>query len=92
MDLLKQPLSRPFGMEEQVITLVSANAHIFRDIPVEKIKEFRLALLDYFAVNHGDLMSQIRQGQDLPDDLRSAIEEVSGVFKQQFLQDDAVEE
>ena len=37
-------------------------------------------------------MSQIRQGQDLPDDLRSAIEEVSGVFKQQFLQDDAVEE
>ena len=92
MELLKQPLSRPFGMEEQVITLVSANAHIFSDIPVEKIKEFRLALLDYFAVNHGDLMSQIRQGQDLPDDLRSAIEEVSGVFKQQFLQDDAVEE
>ena len=92
MELLKQPLSRPFGMEEQVITLVSANAHIFSDIPVEKIKEFRLALLDYFAVNHGDLMSQIRQGQDLSDDLRSAIEEVSGVFKQQFLQDDAVEE
>ena len=92
MELLKQPLSRPFGMEEQVITLVSANAHIFSDIPVEKIKEFRLALLDYFAVNHGDLMNQIRQGQDLPDDLRSAIEEVSGVFKQQFLQDDAVEE
>ena len=92
MELLKQPLSRPFGMEEQVITLVSANAHIFSDIPVEKIKEFRLALLDYFAVNHGDLMSQIRQGQDLPDDLRSAIEEVSGVFKQQFLQDEAVEE
>ena len=92
MELLKQPLSRPFGMEEQVITLVSANAHIFSDIPVEKIKEFRLALLDYFAVNHRDLMSQIRQGQDLPDDLRSAIEEVSGVFKQQFLQDDAVEE
>ena len=92
MELLKQPLSRPFGMEEQVITLVSANAHIFSDIPVEKIKEFRLALLDYFAVNHGDLMSQIRQGQDVPDDLRSAIEEVSGVFKQQFLQDDAVEE
>ena len=92
MELLKQPLSRPFGMEEQVITLVSANAHIFSDIPVEKIKEFRLALLDYFAVNHGDLMSQIRQGQDLPDDLRSSIEEVSGVFKQQFLQDDAVEE
>lgn len=92
MELLKQPLSRPFGMEEQVITLVSANAHIFSDIPVEKIKEFRLALLDYFAVNHRDLMSQIRQGQDLSDDLRSAIEEVSGVFKQQFLQDDAVEE
>ena len=92
MELLKQPLSRPFGMEEQVITLVSANAHIFSDIPVEKIKEFRLALLDYFAVNHGDLMSQIRQGQDLPDDLRSSIEEVSSVFKQQFLQDDAVEE
>ena len=92
MELLKQPLSRPFGMEEQVITLVSANAHIFSDIPVEKIKEFRLALLDYFAVNHGDLMSQIRQGQDLPDDLRSSIEEVSGVFKQQFLQDYAVEE
>ena len=37
MELLKQPLGRPFTMAEQVITLVAANAHVFSDLPVEKI-------------------------------------------------------
>ena len=41
MELLKQPLGRPFTMAEQVITLVAANAHVFSDLPVEKIKAFR---------------------------------------------------
>ena len=34
MELLKQPLGRPFTMAEQVITLVAANAHVFSDLPV----------------------------------------------------------
>ena len=49
---MKQPLGRPFTMAEQVITLVAANAHVFSDLPVEKIKAFRLGLLDDFAKNH----------------------------------------
>jgi len=56
MELLKQPLGRPFTMAEQVITLVAANAHVFSDLPVEKIKAFRLGLLDDFAKKHADIL------------------------------------
>ena len=59
MELLKQPLGRPFTMAEQVITLVAANAHVFSDLPVEKIKAFRLGLLDDFAKNHADIIGRL---------------------------------
>ena len=81
MELLKQPLSRPFSMAEQVIILVSANAHIFSDIEIAKIKQFRTDMLDYFAAEHSDIISQLNSSKDLSDDLKKAIVEAAEEFK-----------
>lgn len=81
MELLKQPLGHPFTMEEQVITLVAANAHIFSDLPVGEIKQFRLDLLEDFSKNHADIISRLNSTKDLTDDVKEAIIEAATEFK-----------
>ncbi|MBD8972950.1 MAG: F0F1 ATP synthase subunit alpha, partial [Clostridiales bacterium] len=86
MELLKQPLGHPFTMAEQVITLVSANAHIFSDVPADKIRQFRLDLLKDFAVNHSDIISQLEASKDLSEDVKESIVEAATEFKAQAFQ------
>ncbi len=81
MELLKQPLGHPFTMEEQVITLVAANTHVFSDLPVDEIKQFRLDLLEDFAKNHADIISRLNSTKDLTDDVKEAIIEAATEFK-----------
>jgi F-type H+-transporting ATPase subunit alpha len=81
MELLKQPLNRPFSMAEQVIILVSANAHIFSDLDIASLKKFRTDMLDYFAAEHSDIISQLQTSKDLSDDLKTAIIEAATEFK-----------
>lgn len=81
MELLKQPVSSPFSMAEQVIILVAANAHIFSDIPVEKIRDFREKMLAYFAEEHSGIISTLELSRELGDDVKSGIVEVAEEFK-----------
>ncbi len=81
MELLKQPLNRPFSMAEQVIILVSANAHIFSDLEPAQIKDFRAGLLDYFAKEHSDIITALNTSKDLTDDTKEAIIEAAGQYK-----------
>ncbi len=81
MELLKQPLNRPFSMAEQVIILVSANAHIFSDLEPAQIKDFRAGLLDYFAKEHPDIITALNTSKDLTDDTKEAIIEAAGQYK-----------
>ena len=81
MELLKQPLNRPFTMAEQVIILVAANGHIFSDLEIGKVKNFRTEMLDFFASEHGDIISQLQTSKELTDDLKEAIIEAATEFK-----------
>ena len=92
MELLKQPLGHPFTMAEQVITLVSANAHIFSDVPADKIKQFRLDLLHDFALNHSDIISQLEASKDLSEDVKESIVEAATEFKAQAFQSEEASE
>ena len=81
MELLKQPLNRPFSMAEQVIILVAANAHIFSDLETASIKKFRAEMLDYFVAEHNDIISQLNTSKDLTEDIKTAIIEAATEFK-----------
>lgn len=83
MELLKQPLNHPFSMAEQVIILVTANAHIYSDIEPEEIQKFRAGLLDDFEKNHSDIMKELTSTKDLSDDLKASIIEAANAYKGQ---------
>ena len=84
MELLKQPLGNPFSMAEQVITLVSANAHIFSDMDASKVKKFRMDLLQEFHTNHSDLISQLENAKDLTDDIKDRIVDAAKDFVEHY--------
>ena len=84
MELLKQPLGNPFSMAEQVITLVSANAHIFSDMEASKVKKFRMDLLQEFHTNHSDLISQLENAKDLTDDIKDRIVDAAKDFVEHY--------
>ncbi len=83
MELLKQPLGRPLDMAEQVITLVCANAHIFSEVPLEKVKQFRFDLLSEFKLNHQDIVNELESTKNLTDEMKEAIIEAAKEFKNQ---------
>ena len=73
MEVLKQPLYRPLSMAEQVITLVVATAKGFLEVPLAKIKDYQMGLLDYIRENHGEIVTELEETKALDDTLRQAI-------------------
>jgi F-type H+-transporting ATPase subunit alpha len=82
MELLKQPLGCPMSMAEQVITLVSANAHIFSDLEPAQVKSFQKGLLADFAANHSDIITQLESTKQLSDDVKAGIEDAARAYKE----------
>ena len=81
MELLKQPLGHPMSMAEQVITLVCANAHIFSDLDVSRVKPFQNELLSEFNLNYSDILNQLETNKMLSDDIKDSIVKAAQDFK-----------
>ncbi len=81
MELLKQPLSKPFKLHEQVILLVVANNKLFNDIPLKEMTSFRMDLLDYFELKYSTIVEEISTKKVLTDDLIDQIINAAKEFK-----------
>ncbi|MDF2676333.1 MAG: synthase alpha chain [Bacillota bacterium] len=81
VELLKQPLSKPLPLHEQIILLVSANNKLLLDIPVKEIKKFRNDLIDYFENKYINIIEEINTEKVLTDELISQIVEATKEFK-----------
>ena len=73
MQLLKQPLGNPMSLSQQVVTLVAAIGKRFVGIATDDIKKYQGAMLDYFAENKSDIMSEIESLKVLDSSLREQI-------------------
>lgn len=85
MRLLRQPQSHPMKLHEQVITLVSATAHVMQDIPLESMLDFRNKLFDYFHTNAMTLCNTIDDTGLLSDDDKQTIIDESKKFCDEYL-------
>lgn len=80
MELLKQPLTHPMSLAQQVVTLVGAIGKKFVDVPKDQIKSYQGKMLEYFDTHHNDLMSEIDTQQVLDDELKTSILNVIDEF------------
>ncbi|WP_044932682.1 F0F1 ATP synthase subunit alpha [Butyrivibrio sp. AC2005] len=81
MELLKQPLGRPYAMYEQVILLVCANSGKLDFVPVNQVKDYKNKLLKYFEDNKKDIIEDLTKSRDLSDATRKAILETADAFE-----------
>ena len=84
MYILRQGRSAPLSQVQQIVTLVSAMAHIYQQVPVAQVCALRDDILKEFAANRQSLMLELEQGTPLTDDLRGQIIEFAKTALEKF--------
>ena len=84
MYILRQGRSAPLSQAQQIVTLVSAMAHIYQQVPVAQVCALRDDILKEFAANRQSLMLELEQGTPLTDDLRGQIIEFAKTALEKF--------
>ena len=81
MELLKQPLCHPMSLHEQVITLCVATHKVLVDVEISKIKDFQKDMLNFFEIEHAEIVNEIEEKKVLSDELIYKIVELAKEFK-----------
>ena len=77
MELLKQPLSHPLSMHEQVLTLCMATDGVFDKIPTRQVKQYQKDLLAYFDNVYPEIGKEIDETGLISDELGEKILQVA---------------
>lgn len=73
MELLKQPLTKPLALHQQVIILVAANNRLLLDVEPKQVKAFVNDMLDYFEAKQSALIEKINKEKVIDDDMIAQI-------------------
>jgi F-type H+-transporting ATPase subunit alpha len=83
-ELLKQPAYSPFPMEEQVVVFWAATNGYLDTIPVEKVREFEVRLLQDMKARHKKVISEIAEKKVLDEKLTKELEKILKDFTKSF--------
>ncbi|MDR3273341.1 MAG: F0F1 ATP synthase subunit alpha [Flavobacteriaceae bacterium] len=63
VEILKQPINSPLPVEEQVAIIYAGTQNLLKEVPVNKILNFKAALIEILKTKHTDLLKEIRAGK-----------------------------
>jgi F-type H+/Na+-transporting ATPase subunit alpha len=79
VEVLKQPQFQPMDAAQEVIVLYALSNGFIDDVPVEKVRAFETALLDFMGSNHPEIgraiLQEKRISPELGEQVNSAIRE-----------------
>ena len=84
MYILRQGRSAPLSQGQQIVTLVTAMAHLYQQVPVAQVCSLRDYLLGEFAAGRPQLMQELEQGAALDDELRGQINDFARTALEKF--------
>jgi F-type H+/Na+-transporting ATPase subunit alpha len=84
VELLKQQQYQPMPVAEQIISLYAATRGHIDDIPVDKVRDFEVGLLNQVKDRFPDLLKQITESGDLTKEVEDAIKNAISTFKAGF--------
>jgi F-type H+/Na+-transporting ATPase subunit alpha len=84
VELLKQPQYQPFPMAEQVISIFAGTQGLLDDLPAKDVSRFETALLQHIRDQHADIIDQIAQSGEMPNELADKLAKVVRDYKTQF--------
>ena len=83
VEILKQNLNSPMPVEEQTAIIYAGTKNLLKDVPVDKVKEFETAYLDYLRSKHADTMAELKSGK-YTDEAQKVMAEAAGEVSKQF--------
>jgi F-type H+-transporting ATPase subunit alpha len=83
-ELLKQPQSSPYPVEEQVVSIWLGTTGRLDDVPVDDVRRFEGEFLDFLRRDRSGILNGIRETLKFSDDTANALEEAVTDFKQTF--------
>jgi F-type H+-transporting ATPase subunit alpha len=82
VELLKQNVHEPIGVEKQVLIIYALTKGLLDTIPVNDLLRFEKELFEYVGNNYPAIFDTIKTTKNLPneEDIKKAIEEFKGIF------------
>jgi F-type H+-transporting ATPase subunit alpha len=69
VEILKQNLSTPFTVENQVAIIFAGSRNLLRQVPVNKVKEFENHYLELLNAKYKDTMNNLKAGKFSDEDV-----------------------
>jgi F-type H+-transporting ATPase subunit alpha len=88
METLKQPLYSTMPFEEQVIILYIATGKYLLNIPVEEVKKFNKAALDYIKNSHPEICKSIAETGEFSPETEEQLKEALDDYVKSIRKDD----
>ena len=84
VEVFKQPQYNPYRVEMQVVILWVAQNGFMDDVPVERIKEMQVRLVEFFETRKEELLQKLYQADKISDELTEELKTAATEFKQTF--------
>lgn len=79
--LLTQAAHRPLSLAAQIVMLEAVAGGYLDDVSIDALATFERALIAYFEAEHLALFSQLARAEELPDDVRVALNQAIEDFR-----------
>ena len=84
VEILKQDRNSPIDVELQVCIIYAVTQNLLADVPVDRIRDFEIALFDYLKAQRPAILENIQQTKELTKANEQALREAISVCKAQF--------
>jgi F-type H+-transporting ATPase subunit alpha len=83
VEILKQNLSTPFKVEDQIAIIFAGSKNLLKKVPVNKVKEFESNFLEMLNAKHTDILNSLKTGK-LTDEAIDVLTKVAGEIADTF--------
>jgi F-type H+/Na+-transporting ATPase subunit alpha len=83
-EVLKQGQFSPLPVEEQVLVIFAGTSGALDDVAAGEVQRFERELVDFMRTRYGELLAQIAQKKQIPDQARAELKRAIGEFKERF--------
>ena len=83
VEILKQAQNDPFTVEDQVAIIYAGSKNLLKKVPVDQIKAFETAYIEYLNAKHRDVLDQLKAGKltdEVTDTLAAVCVELSAKY------------
>jgi F-type H+/Na+-transporting ATPase subunit alpha len=84
VELLKQRQYEPMPVGHQVVLIYTATGGFLDDVPVGDVKRFQTELLEYVDTRQAEIIKQIEESGQLPDELAEKLQGTIREFRKTF--------